>query len=158
MTRRALQQKTILVVDDESSDQFLIQRAFSHLSPEFDLQVVETAEDAVRYLEGKEPYQDRGKYPLPVLVLLDLRLPGMSGLDLLKWIRQQSYLKELAIIALTAYGNRELPARMTWVSIFICLNQYKLIVWLKSYMDLAYMIIVIKYSRLSAFIALKLNF
>lgn len=109
MTRRALQQKTILVVDDESSDQFLIQRAFSQLSREFDLQVVETAEDAVRYLEGKEPYQDRGKYPLPVLVLLDLRLPGMSGLDLLKWIRQQSYLEELAIIALTAYGNRELP-------------------------------------------------
>lgn len=109
MTRRALQQKTILVVDDESSDQFLIQRAFSHLSPEFDLQVVETAEDAVRYLEGKEAYQDRGKYPLPVLVLLDLRLPGMSGLDLLKWIRQQSYLEGLAIIVLTAYGNRELP-------------------------------------------------
>jgi CheY-like chemotaxis protein len=109
MTRRALQQKTILVVDDESSDQFLIQRAFSHLSPEFDLQVVETAEDAVRYLEGKEPYQDRGKYPLPVLLLLDLRLPGMSGLDLLKWIRKQSYLDELAIIVLTAYGNRELP-------------------------------------------------
>ncbi|MBW4501871.1 MAG: response regulator [Scytonema hyalinum WJT4-NPBG1] len=109
MTRRALQQKTILVVDDESSDQFLIQRAFSHLSPEFDLQVVETAEDAVRYLEGKEPYQDRGKYPLPVLVLLDLKLPGMSGLDLLKWIRQQSYLEGLAIIVLTAYGNRELP-------------------------------------------------
>jgi CheY-like chemotaxis protein len=109
MTRRALQQKTILVVDDESSDQFLIQRAFSHLSPEFDLQVVETAEHAVRYLEGKEPYQDRGKYPLPVLVLLDLKLPGMSGLDLLKWIRQQSYLEGLAIIVLTAYGNRELP-------------------------------------------------
>ena len=109
MTRRALQQKTILVVDDELSDQFLIQRAFSHLSPEFDLQVVETAEDAVRYLEGKEPYQDRGKYPLPVLLLLDLRLPKMSGLDLLKWIRKQSYLDELAIIVLTAYGNRELP-------------------------------------------------
>ncbi|KAB8320640.1 response regulator [Tolypothrix campylonemoides VB511288] len=109
MTRGALQQKTILVVDDESSDQFLIQRAFSQLSPEFDLQVVQSAEDAIRYLEGKEPYQDRGKYPLPVLVLLDLRLPGMSGLDLLKWIRQQSYLEELAIIALTAYGNRDLP-------------------------------------------------
>lgn len=109
MTRRALQQKTILVVDDESSDQFLIQRAFSQLSSEFYLQVVQTAEDAVRYLEGKEPYQDRGKCPLPVLVVLDLKLPGMSGLDLLKWIRQQSYLEELAIITLTAYGNRELP-------------------------------------------------
>lgn len=109
MTRIALQHKTVLVVEDESSDWFLTQRAFSQLNQKFALQQVTTAEEAVRYLEGTEPYGDRGKYPLPVLVMLDLRLPGMSGLDLLRWIRQQPYLQELPVIALTAYGNRDLP-------------------------------------------------
>jgi CheY-like chemotaxis protein len=109
MAMIALQYKTILVVDDESSDWFLTQRAFSHLNQKFALQLVTTAEEAVRYLEGQEPYQDREQYPLPVLVMLDLRLPGMSGLDLLRWIRQQPYLQGLSVIALTAFGNRELP-------------------------------------------------
>ncbi|ARV57245.1 hypothetical protein BZZ01_00130 [Nostocales cyanobacterium HT-58-2] len=109
MTNRVLQHKTVLVVEDESSDWFLIQRAFRLLSQKFTLKLVKTAEEAVSYLEGTELYQDQGKYPLPVLVLLDLRLPGMSGLDLLKWIRHQPYLEGLPVIALTAYGNRELP-------------------------------------------------
>jgi CheY-like chemotaxis protein len=84
-----LQQKTVLVVEDERSDFFSLERAFRQLGSEFVLQVVETGEEAVRYLEGKKPYSDRTQYPLPVLISLDLRLPGMSGLDLLKWIRQQ---------------------------------------------------------------------
>lgn len=104
-----LQQKTVLVVEDERSDLFSLERAFRQVGQEFVLQVVETGEEAVHYLEGKEPYSDRAQYPLPILIILDLRLPGMSGLDLLKWIRQQSLFKELPIIALTAYGNRNLP-------------------------------------------------
>jgi CheY-like chemotaxis protein len=106
---RQLQQKTVLVVEDERSDRFSLERAFRQIGPEFVLQVVETGQEAVCYLEGKEPYSDRTQYPLPVLLILDLRLPGMSGLDLLKWIRQQLLFKDLPIIALTAYGNRDLP-------------------------------------------------
>jgi CheY-like chemotaxis protein len=110
MTDITLQKKTVLVVEDELPDQFLLQRAFSQINPEeFSLHVVKTAEDAISYLQGSEPYQERTTYPLPVLVVLDLRLPGMSGLDLLKWIKKQAQLNRLPIIALTAYGNRELP-------------------------------------------------
>jgi CheY-like chemotaxis protein len=104
-----LQQKTVLVVEDERSDLFSLERAFRQIGSGFALQVVETGQEAVCYLEGKEPYSDRTQYPLPVLLILDLRLPGMSGLDLLKWIRQQPLFKELPIIAFTAYGNRDLP-------------------------------------------------
>jgi CheY-like chemotaxis protein len=102
-----LQQKTVLVVENESVDFFSLQRAFSQISPEFVLEAVETGETAMRYLEGGE--YPRAKYPLPVLVVLSLRLPGMSGLNLLKWIRQQPQLEGLPVIALTAYGNRDLP-------------------------------------------------
>ncbi|MBW4417642.1 MAG: response regulator [Myxacorys californica WJT36-NPBG1] len=104
-----LQQKTVLVIEDEASDRFPLERAFHQLGSEFSLHVVETGQAAVAYLEGKEPYSDRSQFPLPNLIVLDLRLPGMSGLDLLKWIRQQSQFSDLPIITLTAYGNRDLP-------------------------------------------------
>jgi CheY-like chemotaxis protein len=104
-----LQQKTVLVVEDEASDRFPLERAFHQLDSGFSLQVVETGEAALHYLEGKDPYRERPRFPLPVLVVLDMRLPGMSGLELLKWIRQQPRFEELPVIALTAYGNRDLP-------------------------------------------------
>lgn len=101
--------KIVLVIEDEASDRFPLERAFRQIGPEFTLQVLETGQEAVNYLEGKERYRDRSQYPLPDLIVLDMRLPGMSGLDLLKWIRQQSRFKDLPIISLTAYGNRDLP-------------------------------------------------
>ncbi|KAF3884660.1 MULTISPECIES: response regulator [Nostocales] len=110
MTGITLQKKTVLVVEDELSDQFLLQRAFGQINQEeFALHVVKTAEDAILYLQGSEPYQERAVYPLPVLIVLDLRLPGMSGLELLKWIKKQPHFNHLPIIALTAFGNRDLP-------------------------------------------------
>lgn len=104
-----LQQKTVLVVEDEASDRFPLERAFRQLGSEFSLQVVETGQAAIAYLEGKDRYCDRDQFPFPDLMILDMRLPGMSGLDLLKWIRQRSSFQDLPIIALTAYGNRDLP-------------------------------------------------
>lgn len=100
---------TVLVVEDEASDLFPLKRAFQQLHEGFDLQILETGQDAVSYLQGKGSYGDRQRHPLPQLVILDLRLPGMSGLDLLRWIRQQPQFENLPTIALTAYGNRDLP-------------------------------------------------
>lgn len=102
------QPKTVLVVEDEASDRFPLERAFQQLDAKFVLEVVETGQEAVDYLVGKAPYSDRTRYPLPDLIILDLRLPGMSGLELLKWIRQQPEFQKLPIISLTAYGNRDL--------------------------------------------------
>lgn len=103
------QQKTILIVEDNPADLFLLKRAFGQIGTEFQLQIVTTGQDAVNYLQGDEPYSDRTHHPLPSLIMLDLRLPGMSGLDLLKWVRQQPQFQDLPIVALTASGNRELP-------------------------------------------------
>ncbi|MBD2258310.1 response regulator [Pseudanabaena sp. FACHB-2040] len=103
------QQKTVLVVEDDAPDLFPLKRAFRQLDPGFELKVVETGQDAVRYLQGEGAYCDRNQHPLPILIILDLRLPGMSGLDLLKWIRQQPQFTDLPTVALTAFGNRDLP-------------------------------------------------
>jgi len=56
----------------------------------------------VAYLSGKPPYADRNRYTLPALMLLDLKLPRKSGLEVLQWVRQQDGLKRLPVVVLTS--------------------------------------------------------
>ena len=93
---------TILLVEDNLSDVRLIQRALHKLDITNPLQVVSNGDDAVAYLAGTEQYYDRNRYPLPILVLLDLKLPRRSGAEVLMWLRQQPGLKRLPVVMLTA--------------------------------------------------------
>jgi CheY-like chemotaxis protein len=93
---------TILLVEDNSKDVFLIQRAFRKAGITTPLQVVSDGDAAVKYLGGEAPYSDRTTYPLPVFVLLDLKLPRRSGTEVLMWIRQQPQLRRLPVIVLTS--------------------------------------------------------
>ena len=63
--------------------------------------VANDGQEAMNYLKGEGKFADREKYPLPSLVLLDLRLPKVMGLDVLRWIRQQSGL-DLVVLILTS--------------------------------------------------------
>jgi len=94
---------TVLLVEDDPNDILLTQRAFRkanlvHVS----LQVVQDGDAAVFYLSGTGKYSDRGRHPLPVLMLLDLKLPRRSGHEVLTWLRQQPNLKRLPVIVLTS--------------------------------------------------------
>lgn len=95
--------QTILIVEDNPVDILLIQRAFrqanlSHIS----LQIVRDGDAAVLYLNAEGEYSDRECYPLPMLMLLDLKLPRRSGHEVLEWVRQQPDLKRLPVIMLTS--------------------------------------------------------
>ncbi|MDP8965806.1 MAG: response regulator [Cyanobacteriota bacterium] len=92
----------ILLVEDNPQDVLLIQRAFRKANLTIPLQVVKDGEAAVHYLSGEEPYGDRLHYPLPVLILLDLKLPRKSGAEVLAWLRQQPQLKRLPVVVLTS--------------------------------------------------------
>jgi CheY-like chemotaxis protein len=63
---------------------------------------VSHGDEAVAYLSGEGRFADREAYPFPVLVLLDLKLPRRSGLEVLGWIRSQPGLKRLPIVVLTS--------------------------------------------------------
>jgi CheY-like chemotaxis protein len=93
---------TILLVEDDPNDVFLIQRAFRRINLANPIQVVQDGEAAVLYLSGQEPYADRDRYPFPILVLLDLKLPRRSGLEVLEWLRQQPKLRRLPVVVLTS--------------------------------------------------------
>jgi len=92
----------ILLVEDDANDVLLIQRAFQKAGLKNNLKVVRDGEQAIRYLGGQEPYCDRHKHPLPFLILLDLKMPGMNGFDVLEWARRDPAMKRLLIVVLTS--------------------------------------------------------
>jgi CheY-like chemotaxis protein len=94
--------RTILVVEDIDDDVFFLKRALRDAGIANPLQVVVDGQQALEYLEGKGPYADREKHPVPFLILLDLKLPYVMGLDVLKWIRQRRELDGVLVVVLTS--------------------------------------------------------
>jgi CheY-like chemotaxis protein len=94
--------KTILIVEDTEDDVFFLKRALRDSRIDHPLSVVVDGQEALDYLQGKGQFADRAVYPLPFLILLDLKLPYVMGLDVLKWIRQQQAHDETLVAALTS--------------------------------------------------------
>jgi two-component system response regulator len=89
---------TILLVEDDENDVFFFQRAVNKTRMTHPLQVAHDGQEAIDYLSGAGRFAERAKFPLPGLILLDLKLPFVMGLDVLKWIRDQSELTPIVII------------------------------------------------------------
>ena len=92
----------ILLVEDSEDNILLVRRAMQKAGVTTRLEVVTSGEQAVEYLRGTNGYSDWKQFPLPAIVLLDLKMPGMSGFDVLKWIRQRPGLKALRVAMLTS--------------------------------------------------------
>ncbi|MEG5042638.1 MULTISPECIES: response regulator [unclassified Microcoleus] len=102
------QTQTILLVEDNPVDILLMQRAFRNETfANTSLQIVRDGDAAVFYLNGDGEYSDRDRYPLPAIILLDLKLPRRSGHEVLIWLRQQPELKRLPVVMLTS--SRQTP-------------------------------------------------
>jgi CheY-like chemotaxis protein len=91
----------ILLVEDEKSDADLLRRAFAKANVLNPIVLAPTGDEALAYLTGVGEYSDRTKHPLPALILLDLQLPGMTGMQLLQWRRTQSHIKRIPVVVLT---------------------------------------------------------
>ena len=90
----------VLAVEENEEDARFIEQVGSESPLVETLRVLKTAEEAQDYLAGEEPCRDRSTYPLPSLILLDLRLPRMSGLALLRWIRRSPILRHTSVVVL----------------------------------------------------------
>src|SRR5215471_21681171 len=94
--------QVILLAEDDPNDVLLIQRAFQKAGFQNLLKVVRDGDQAIQYLSGSGNYSDRKRYPLPFLLLLDLKMPGTDGFEVLQWVRAERELKRLLVIVLTS--------------------------------------------------------
>ena len=91
----------ILLVEDNPDDALLVAKAAQATLAGIPVSLVTNGPEAIRYLQGEGTYADRTLYPFPDIILLDLRLPLMNGIDVLHWIRSQAGLKRLPVIVLS---------------------------------------------------------
>ncbi len=93
--------QVVLLIDDDPNDRFLIRRSFQKLGIENPLHEVTDGTEAIAYLEGEGKYSDRANYPFPGILLLDLQMPRMDGLQVLEWIRSKLTVPGLLIVVLS---------------------------------------------------------
>ena len=96
----------ILAVEDNPDDLFLLENAMEKANLKAQVQFVRDGVEATDYLDGVGPYADRARYRMPSLVLLDLKLPRKSGLEVLAWMRERAESERIPVIVLTA-SSRE---------------------------------------------------
>ena len=99
--------RTILLVDDSADDIFLVRTAFENAKVTNPIHEVHNGDEAIAYLKGEPPFDDRRKFPLPALMLLDLNMPTRNGFEVLEWLRAQPGLKRLNVVILTASLREE---------------------------------------------------
>src|SRR6266567_7608257 len=92
---------TVLYAEDEDNDAFLARRAFKQAEVVNPLQIVRNGQQAVDYLSGTGPYASRREFPMPCLLLLDIKMPLKSGLEVLKWVREQPAFRTLLVVMFT---------------------------------------------------------
>lgn len=90
--------ETILLVEDDENDAFFLERAMQKIGMLNPMQHARDGQEAINYLRGIGKFSRRAEFPLPGLILLDLKLPFVMGLDVLKWIRQNPELSPIVVI------------------------------------------------------------
>lgn len=101
MSKEAKDHFLVLVADDSESDRILLKKALKRANGRLRIiGEVGNGHDAIAYLKGHQHFNDREKYPLPDLLLLDLKMPLKDGFDVLTWLRSQSF-KNLTVVVLT---------------------------------------------------------
>jgi CheY-like chemotaxis protein len=98
MTEKA----TVLLAEDDADDVLLTHIAFEKARLANPLQVVRDGEEAIAYLKGEGRFADRTKYPFPILLLLDLKMPKLHGFEVLEWLRKEPLLRPLPVAVMTS--------------------------------------------------------
>src|SRR4029453_9787327 len=95
----------VLAVEDESADAEFIERVGAQNPLAASFRLLRSAEEAKAYLDGDPPFDDRNQHPVPNLILLDLKLRRMSGLDLLRWIRHNPAFRTMPVVVLSGLAD-----------------------------------------------------
>lgn len=94
--------ETILIVEDDSADVEFLRRAFIKASVNNPVVSVANGEEAISYLRGDGNFADRSVFPFPRVVITDLKMPQMDGLQLLRWLKENPSFGVVPTIVLTS--------------------------------------------------------
>ncbi|SRR5579862_3869974 len=97
--------KVVLIVEDYEDDAKLLEMLLISIGIANPVHSVFSAEQAIGYLQGALPYADRTRYPLPSIVFLDLKLPGLDGFEFLRWLKANPHSQEAFVVVLSATGD-----------------------------------------------------
>ena len=106
---------SVLHVEDDPNDALLVEYALCRALPHLKLLQVSDCAEAFKYLLGASPYHDRTQFPMPDLIIVDLKMPGPSGFDFLLWARRHDAFRAIPIVVLSSSNlecDRELAARL----------------------------------------------
>lgn len=92
----------ILLAEDDENDVFFMRRALRKAEVTFPMHLVTNGQEALDYLRGAGKFSDRDQYPLPSIMLLDLKMPFVDGFEVLTWISSQPSLTEIPVVVLTS--------------------------------------------------------
>lgn len=97
---------TVLLVEDDLNDIFLVKRAFKKAQIKNPLQVVTDGSEAIDYLRGTGKYTNREAWPLPRLIVMDIKMPRKTGFEVLEWVKGQSHhLRRIPVIIVSSSDN-----------------------------------------------------
>jgi two-component system response regulator len=94
--------REILLVDDDENDVLIMTMALKKVGMACSIHVVRDGREAQEYLSGTGKFADRGAYPLPYLILMDLKLPRVMGLEVLKWLRERPEFDSTIVLVLSS--------------------------------------------------------
>ncbi len=99
-------QFSVLLVEDDLNDIFLVKRAFKLAAIQNPLQVVTDGQEAINYLRGEGKYADRVAYPLPMLMVMDIKMPRLTGFEVLEWVKGNSKpLRRIPVVVVSSSDN-----------------------------------------------------
>jgi CheY-like chemotaxis protein len=97
---------TILLAEDEPNDAFFVRWGFEKAGLGHGISHVHDGQEALDYLTGQQEFGDRSRFPMPDLILLDLKMPRLTGFDVLRWLRSQPEHKQLPVIIFSSSDHQ----------------------------------------------------
>jgi len=105
---------SILVAEDDPNDVFFLRRAFERAGVTGSIHFVSDGEEAIDYLQQKSPFADEEAASSLNLMVLDIKMPRLGGLEVLQWVRRQAYFEHLPIVMLSS-SNLEEDVHLAYV-------------------------------------------
>jgi CheY-like chemotaxis protein len=111
MNAMKIESGTILIVDDDPDHTRIVQLLLARICPQLATVAMRSGQELISYLQGGDGSPDGTKSSYPILVLLDVRMPGLNGFDILRWLQDHPPHHRIPVVVLTTCGETELAQR-----------------------------------------------